>query len=362
MTTPIDPIPSDFLQAYKSYIEISIRPLHAYVDGQLGAWREDGFWSHHAPFDHDKAADPRPIQRLRTREKRIESVRDKIKRQSATFSDGLSEESLKKMHDLFGARVVVFFPRQVAMIDRELRKEKQFRLVQSVSPKAYLSQESLEHLGLSPDDFDLRGQKPSGYSSLHYILTVPAETNLHFSEIPFELQVRTMLEETWSEIDHQLGYKPDRHTAFSVRRQFKVISDHLRAVDQHFDFLYDHLSYQQQHSQPEDADPLNAENFPSVMDGLGLSCEQGAIGFLIAILDAAQITTVGRLRAIAQIEVVDAIRHTYEQETKGKIPSAKDVVPVVARLSERATASEAANATKQQLGLVDMMRDLGREP
>ena len=167
-----------------------------------------------------------------------------------------------------------------------------------------------------------------------------------------------MLEETWSEIEHQLGYKPDQHTEFSVRRQFKVISDHLKAVDLHFDFLYDHLSYQQQRSQPDDADTINAENVPGVLDGLGLACEQGAIGFLIGILDVREIQTIGKLRAVARIELIDAIRQTFEHDTEGRSPSATDVIPVIASLSEGASPEEAQTALRHHMQMVQMTKEL----
>lgn len=347
-----------FLSEYENYVDSIIAPLEQHVKSELRRWREDGFWAAYAPFE--RAAVPRPTQRVRTRVKRIEKVADKIKRLPGTFPDGQTGESLRLMGDVLGARAVVYFPRQLAMLDRELRKEKQFELVDGRSPKAYMSREALDRIGLSADAFEQRGQKPSGYSSLHYTLVVPRASGLAFAGVPFELQTRTMLEETWSEIEHQLGYKPDRHTEFSVRRQFRVIGDHLRAVDLHFDFLYDHLSFRQQQSEPEADDLLNAENVPGVLSELGLSCEQGAIGFLLDILEVNAITTVGQLLDAAQFELIDAVRQEFEREANGRAPSATDVIPVIAALPSGANAENATRALRHHLRMVEMTKQQRR--
>ena len=60
-----------------------------------------------------------------------------------------------------------------------------------------------------PDDIDLRY---SGYSSIHYQIELGenSDASLGLKGLQFELQLRTILEEAWSEIDHKYRYVHSR--------------------------------------------------------------------------------------------------------------------------------------------------------
>lgn len=70
--------------------------------------------------------------------------------------------------------------------------------------------------------------------SVHYILRLKKEVAFASQSPWFELQVRTMTEHTWGEIEHVLGYKPEKGTSFTIQKQFHIISKLLGAVDEHF--------------------------------------------------------------------------------------------------------------------------------
>jgi ppGpp synthetase/RelA/SpoT-type nucleotidyltranferase len=76
------------------------------------------------------------------------------------------------MRDLLGARVVTFFQAHLRMIDDEIRTGTQFELAPERPPRSYLPQETMDQIGLNADPgaFQLRGKKPSGYASLHYVV------------------------------------------------------------------------------------------------------------------------------------------------------------------------------------------------
>lgn len=341
---------ADFLEAYGTYVRDEVAALKAAAQATLRTWQSFGYWSEYAPFDN--AADPKPIHRVLTRIKRPESVLDKIKRLPDKFPTGASIDSMREMRDFLGSRIVTFFPLHLAMIDREIRNSETVVLSDEFRPKSYLSADRLGHIHLDPSKFDVKGRKPSGYSSIHYTIALRQDDG-SLSRW-FELQTRTMLEETWAAIEHQLGYKPDRQTEFSVRRQFRVISEHLEAVDTHFDFLYDHLTFLQSLSKPEDDALLNAENLPSVLNSLGVGVEQGSIGWLLDILETHGIQTVGILRTVAKQELVDAVMDQYAKETGGKTATAKDVVPVLAKLPSNPTTEIARAHLRSNLQMTRM--------
>jgi GTP pyrophosphokinase len=60
-----------------------------------------------------------------------------------------------------------------------------------------------------PDDIDLRY---NGYSSIHYQIELGKNSDASpgLKRFQFELQLRTILEEAWSEIDHKFRYALSR--------------------------------------------------------------------------------------------------------------------------------------------------------
>lgn len=209
------------------------------------------------------------------------------------------------MRDLLGARIITYVPSHIRLVDRKIRSSPDLALDGSL-PRAYANQTALDRIGLRAELFDQKGKKPSGYSSFHYFVRVRLPDG-GWSSV-FEIQVRTMVEEVWGEIEHQLGYKSGRQTEFSVSRQFQVLSSHLAAIDEHFDFLYDRLEYLQTQTAPLDEDLINAENLPMLCNAYQLPISQGEIGSLLEIMETYGIVTVRDLRGRVTQAAVDQIR------------------------------------------------------
>jgi ppGpp synthetase/RelA/SpoT-type nucleotidyltranferase len=53
-------------------------------------------------------------------------------------------------------------------------------------------------------------QKTENYTSIHMVLWARTKWNKVYLEIPIEVQLRTALEDVWSEMDHQLKYKKEK--------------------------------------------------------------------------------------------------------------------------------------------------------
>lgn len=280
----------EFEALYERYVKEVVAPTERRVHEVFREWKEEGYWTEHGR-NESGAAVPRPTQRTRTRIKRPEAVRDKFKRLAHEFPDGPTEENLPLMRDFLGARAVVYFPTHLRMIDEEIRSGRHFVVSNDYEPRCYLPSDVLQRVGLDERQFLMKGRKPSGYASLHYFIRLKSNPNSH-SNPWFELQTRTMLEEVWGEIEHQLGYKQGRRTEFSVSRQFRVISTHLSALDDHFDFVYDRLTYLQARSNPEADDLLNAENLPRVLDDFECICQQDEIAGMLEILETWGVNTV----------------------------------------------------------------------
>jgi ppGpp synthetase/RelA/SpoT-type nucleotidyltranferase len=75
---------------------------------------------------------------------------------------------------------------------------------------------------------ELRATKDSGYSSVHLLLQCYADdTQDARACVPVEVQFRTVLEDAWGEVDHELKYKKQRDLTGSAAKYLKIAEDYL---------------------------------------------------------------------------------------------------------------------------------------
>ncbi len=332
-----------FLSDYENYVLKVLRPTNDEIKKLFEGWRDPAHWANVSRLS--RLPSPSPIHRFFSRIKRPESAVDKILRHPSLFPDALSIESVKKMTDAVGARIIVYFLTNLPLIDKELRCSEDIEISAVHPPIAYLTQDLLDRLNLKDMK---RVHKDSGYASLHYIV------RLRSSEVPrdekpwFELQVRTLTEDVWGEIEHILGYKPNKRTSFAVRKQFQIISSELTAIDEHFNLLYEELSRFQEESLYRDESPLNAENLPAVLSEAGIGCAQREIDGLLKLLVSRKIETVGELRAEAIEERMEIIRKVYSGY-EGRSPNNFELVASLAAIRGISDESAIEEAVKSQV-------------
>lgn len=119
---------------------------------------------------------------------------------NAKYEDISVENYRTKITDLIGLRALHLFKEECFEIDEEIRKT--WRLVEK-QPIAYVREGDHDEWA---KQFRMRRFKvenhSAGYRSVHYICaTQPTK-----SEVLAEIQVRTIFEEGWSEIDHRIRY------------------------------------------------------------------------------------------------------------------------------------------------------------
>lgn len=86
------------------------------------------------------------------------------------------------------------------------------------------------------------GTDRMGYRSMHYVVKFGAPRSdlpeyRPFREMPFEIQVRTILQEAWAEIEHDRNYKFRGLLPDTVRRRFSVLAGVLEMADREFDAI-----------------------------------------------------------------------------------------------------------------------------
>ncbi len=148
------------------------------------------------------------VHRIKTKE----SVQGKIRKKPEKYA------SLLNMTDILGFRIICYFADQVDEIAARLAANLDVDWEKSTDKRA----------AIAPDAF--------GYLSLHYICMLPKEKGYpeDLTDLRFEIQIRSSLQHTWAEIEHDLGYKTKFGVPRDVRREFSRVAGLLELADEAF--------------------------------------------------------------------------------------------------------------------------------
>jgi ppGpp synthetase/RelA/SpoT-type nucleotidyltranferase len=324
--------------------------------GLLREWRSPAYWS-----DYREAPQPTPTPVLRTnvRLKRPEAVVDRILRNPAEYPAGLSMDSVHQMADLLGARIVVPFLSHIMLVDAELRSRDDILKVQGRQPRAYVRGDDQTRSSGRLDDFE---QVPKQWGSLALIYWLQfADEDGHPSQ-PFELQVVTLLDDAWGDIQRQLGHRaPDRPPSASAQAELSELGAQISQLDDRLAAFYNELADQQlRGGSGTDDDLLNAENLPRLLNAIGIECAQAELDGMLKVLASRGIDSIGSLRGRADPEVVAQIREIYVGEA-GWRPSSFELVATLAMLSPKPDHKEVAAAARLNIEYLEAWDETMRE-
>lgn len=346
-----------FLSEYEAYERRVLKPTYDEIKTYLAQLETPDYWAKYSP--ESGSANPSPIRMTLIRIKRPEKVVDKILRKPDEFPDGLSPESYRRMHDTIGVRVVVYFSSQLPFVDRELRNsEPRFvEISEKDPPEAYLSKDLIRRLGLTHLS---RKEKESGYASIHYTVRL-AKSSVPKEDRPFfEIQIRTLAQELWSELEHVLAYRAGGQTNFSAVRRLEILSRELNAIDEHFNLLYEELLHNQQTAQYERSDGLSLEILPAVLLEIGVQCSFKDLRDMLEILRSRGIQTVGDLLELARPRRLETIRNTYLSST-GRVPNSLETIATLAALKGARTVSSEIRRVNTQIEFHRSWRSFEKE-
>lgn len=137
------------------------------------------------------------------------------------------EDPLADITDMAGVRVITFLPTAVAQVGSAVQAE--FHVIEQEDKYERLAQE-----------------QRFGYTSVHYLVRLSDNrTSLleyrRFAGLVGEIQVRTILQHAWAEIEHDIEYKRADGVAGSVRRRFMAVAGMLEIVDREFQAIQDEV-------------------------------------------------------------------------------------------------------------------------
>jgi ppGpp synthetase/RelA/SpoT-type nucleotidyltranferase len=83
-----------------------------------------------------------------------------------------------------------------------------------------------------------------GYLSVHYVVSfdknrLKKKAFADYKDIRFEIQIRSILQHAWAEIEHDLGYKSEIEVPDEIRRKFSRLAGLLEIADSEFISLRD---------------------------------------------------------------------------------------------------------------------------
>jgi putative GTP pyrophosphokinase len=168
--------------------------------------------------------DPGPlfdlVHSVKRRMKDPSHLKDKLRRKVAKYGDqfDITEENLLvRVNDLAGYRILHLHTQQMERIHAalvELLDVAQCDLFEGPSANVWddESRTYFESIGIRTEF------NPRLYSSVHYIVRPRSKV-----QITYEIQVRTLADEIWGEIDHKINY-PHPHNSLACREQIKALA------------------------------------------------------------------------------------------------------------------------------------------
>jgi len=132
---------------------------------------------------------------------------------------------LNDITDKAGTRIITYFIKTQKQIDNIINKE--FNVIEKIDQ----SEELLE-------------SEKFGYLSVHYLVRLK-EPRLSLTEYSnfkgmiCEIQVRTILQHAWAEIEHNIQYKSDVDIPHNIRRRFISLAVVLENADKEFQLIHD---------------------------------------------------------------------------------------------------------------------------
>ena len=158
--------------------------------------------------------DRNPINGIKSRLKRLDSIQEKLKRKQLPFDLQTIEEHI---HDVAGVRVVCAFVDDVYLLAEALLKQDDIMLVEK---KDYIA-----------------NPKPNGYRSLHLIVTVPIFLEHEKRMMQVEIQLRTIAMDFWASLEHQLRYKKELVFTEKMAQELRDCAQLSAQVDLRMDAL-----------------------------------------------------------------------------------------------------------------------------
>ncbi len=160
--------------------------------------------------------DRNPIHRIMTRVKTPKSIQAKLERRGLPVS---VESARANLTDIAGVRVICSYIDDIYLIARLLVDQDDIELVRRA-------------------DY-IKEPKPSGYRSLHLIVTVPVFLSDRTERVHVEVQIRTIAMDFWASLEHELAYRLSGEKVEAIAGELRTCAEIIADTDKRMQALHD---------------------------------------------------------------------------------------------------------------------------
>ena len=153
-----------------------------------------------------------PIHHMQSRLKSFESLMDKAERYGIEDPIHNLDTVRAEVFDIAGIRVVCNYREDIYTMSELLLKQSDVDLIKI---KDYC-----------------QNPKPSGYRSLHVVISIPVFLVNSKTTVPVEIQFRSIAMDTWASLEHELKYKNKGALTEDIQKQLTQCAKTLSDVDE----------------------------------------------------------------------------------------------------------------------------------
>jgi len=166
------------------------------------------------------------IHSIESRTKSIDSFAQKaILSNEANQNSPKYKDPIKNITDLSAIRIITFFQSEVPEICKII--EDNFEVIEKIDKNKILEKNNT-----------------LGYKSIHFLVKLNNDRlklleYIKYSDNISEIQVRTIMQHAWAEIEHDIEYKSEINVSQSIRRRFLSLAGLLEIADREFQSIHD---------------------------------------------------------------------------------------------------------------------------
>ena len=162
--------------------------------------------------------DYNPIHHMEYRLKSPKSIVKKVKKKNIAVNLQSIEDNLL---DIAGIRVICNYEKDIYRIFNLLAKQNDIEILEV---KDYL-----------------KNPKPSGYRSLHLVVSIPVFLAESCRHVPVEIQIRTVAMDYWASLEHHLKYKNENAIPEDVRERLLRCANVITKVQNEMEAIHNEL-------------------------------------------------------------------------------------------------------------------------
>jgi ppGpp synthetase/RelA/SpoT-type nucleotidyltranferase len=160
------------------------------------------------------------IHTIQARAKDFSSFAVKASKIDEQTGDLKYQHPIEEITDIAGIRVITYVPQGIKEVEDVIRQE-------------FDVEERLDK------DAELLGSGQIGYKSIHFLIKLkePRVKSTEYSRyqlLTAEIQVRTILQHAWAEMEHDIQYKSDQQIPIELKRRFVALAGLLEIADREF--------------------------------------------------------------------------------------------------------------------------------